>query len=162
MITFVLIPLLSSIHITARSRIPLPQGLLHGLHSSVIHLQRGKDTLFIFKYLEWTKGTSTHLGGHTCALHGTTDASGRVIALHRISSTSAPVARWRHIGLDILQPEFIEKSKISVLFIYPESSRNSRSLVNVKSISKLVEFYLSVCLQICRKLDLLIQMVFHV
>lgn len=92
-------------HITALSRIPLPQGLLHGLHSSVIHLKWEQFVQVYSHYYmqnKWTKDTITYFGGHICELHGTTDVSGRVMGLHNASSASAPEFRLRHIGLDIL------------------------------------------------------------
>lgn len=48
------------------------------------------------------RGTLTYFGGQMCVLHCTTAGSGRVIALHRDSSTSALVTRFRHVGRDIL------------------------------------------------------------
>jgi len=49
-----------------------------------------------------TPGSSTYRGGQLCVLHCSTDASGRLVRLQSVSSTSALVRRFLHIGRDIL------------------------------------------------------------
>ena len=52
---------------------------------------------------KWAKKNS-YFGGHECVLHWTTLGSGRDAALHKETSTSAPVFLFRHVGIAILYP----------------------------------------------------------